>query len=132
MTRIELFKCIWGLHNYLYRIWNEECEEYEYVILGYCESSTPDDIEITQRYKNMLDKMIEIYKQGEMSEDDKSVSASYAYSISRRFDHRFPEMKSKEELEKFILGLSEKQYLELSEQVSMYLHARELCLRGYR
>jgi hypothetical protein len=43
MTREEVFKRIWNWHNFLYRYTDGKFDDFRYVVLGYCESSRPDE-----------------------------------------------------------------------------------------
>ena len=59
MTREEVFKKIWNWHNFLYRYTDDKIDDFRYVVLGYCESSRPDELNITSYDMQMLDRMIE-------------------------------------------------------------------------
>ena len=65
MTREEVFKRIWNWHNFLYRYTDDKIVDFRYVVLGYCESSRPDELNITSYDMQMLDKMIEAFWQAE-------------------------------------------------------------------
>lgn len=132
MTREEAFTKIWNWHNFLYRYTDEKIDDFRYVVLGYCESSRPDELNITSREMQMLDKMIEVYETNTLSEEDKGFLASRMHKISNKCDCRFEDRKTKQEQLDFINNLSESQLKEVVEQVEMYDLARELYSKGYR
>lgn len=68
MTREEVFKKIWNWHNFLYRYTDDKIDDFRYVVLGYCESSRPDELNITSYDMQMFDRMIEVYEANNISE----------------------------------------------------------------
>lgn len=132
MTRQEVFNRIWSRHNFIYRYTDNKIDDYRYAVLGYCESSRPDDLQITDYYTQMLDKMIEVYKTDDLSEEEKGFLANKMHRISSRCDCCFEGRKTKQEQLDFINNLSESQLDEMIEQIEMYDLARQLYGEGYR
>lgn len=132
MTREEVFKRIWNWHNFLYRYTDDKIDDFRYVVLGYCESSRPDELNITSYDMQMLDKMIEVYEANNISKNEKGFLASRMHKISNKCDCRFENRKTKQEQLDFINSLSESQLKEVAEQIEMYDLARQLYKDGFR
>lgn len=132
MTREEAFTKIWNWHNFLYRYTDEKIDNFRYVVLGYCESSRPDELNITSHEMQMLDKMIEVYETNTLSEENKGFLASRMHRISNKCDCRFENRKTKQEQMDFINSLTESQLKEVAEQIEMYDLARQLYKDGFR
>ena len=116
----------------MYRYTDGKFDDFRYVVLGYCESSRPDELNITSYDMQMLDKMIEVYEANNISENDKGFLASRMHKISNKCDCRFENRKTKQEQLDFINSLSESQLKEVVKQNEMYDLARELYIKGYR
>lgn len=132
VTREKLFTRIYSLHNFLYRYWDDEIKDYDYVVLGYCESSEPRDFRVTEYHTELLNNMLAIYCKEEITEDDKGALASLMHKLQRKCDYCFDDRKSKNQQKEFINALNDRQYSELCTQVDMYMYARELFGQGYR
>ena len=132
MTREEAFTKIWNWHNFLYRYTDEKIDNFRYVVLGYCESSRPDELNITSHEMQMLDKMIEVYETNTLSEENKGFLASRMHRISNKCDCRVENRKTKQEQMDFINSLTESQLKEVAEQIEMYDLARQLYKDGFR
>lgn len=120
MTREEVFKKIWNWYNHLYR-YNED----DYIILGYCDSSEPKNISHYSQYEIILDKMIEVYEKGTLSDDEKLLLAKEAHRITKWCDYNFDGKKTKQEQKEFIDSLTDQQLGEIRKQIEMYTQAHE-------
>ena len=120
MTREEVFTKIWSWHNHLYR-YNED----NYIILGYCDSSEPQNINHYSQYEIILDKLIEIYEKGTLSDNDKLLLAKEAHRITKWCDYNFEGKRTKQEQKEFIDSLTDQQLGEIIQQIDMYTQAHE-------
>ena len=67
----------------MYRYTDGKFDDFRYVVLGYCESSRPDELNITSYDMQMLDKMIEVYEANNISENDKCIFRRICASVPK-------------------------------------------------